>query len=259
MNARASIFAAPGGSFLTVFQVSGGLELEGLRHVLKYSDSGRRRTYAIARRMYSANEQVGNEVTKRMQSSDVQRHVGEVIRRRREQLSMSLRTLAEKVDFSPSFISQVENGQVSPSISSLERICLALGLTLSKLFEAADTREAGLVMRTADRRSLTSEWSRASIESLIVSGSSLWFEPLMIALDPQGTSGKKLHSKPEEEFAIVFEGQIILNLDGKEYRMERGDSVVIPSNTPHRWANESSEPASIVLVTRASGRPLGSA
>jgi transcriptional regulator with XRE-family HTH domain len=43
---------------------------------------------------------------------------------------MSLRGLAEKTNFSPSFISQVENGQAPPSISSMERIALALGVLL---------------------------------------------------------------------------------------------------------------------------------
>lgn len=191
-----------------------------------------------------------------MALSSVQQYVGEVIRRRREQLGLSVRALADKVDFSPSFISQVENGQVSPSISSLERIGFAIGLTLSKLFEAADTREGG-VLRTEERRCLTSEWSRAKIESLSAGGSALWLEPLMITIDPQGTSGKKPHSKPEEEFAIVFEGEVLLNLDGREYRMERGDSVLIPSNTPHRWANESTQPVSIVLVTHVSSRAPG--
>jgi len=185
--------------------------------------------------------------------SSVQQYVGGVIRRRREQLGLSVRTLAEKVDFSPSFISQVENGQVSPSIASLERIGFAVGLTLSRLFEAADTREPAVV-RAGERRSLSSEWSRATIESLGPSGPTLWLEPLMITLSPQGTSGKKLHSKPEEEFAMVFEGQVTLNLDGKEYCMERGDSVLIPPDTPHRWANENTQPVSILVVTHASGR-----
>jgi XRE family transcriptional regulator, regulator of sulfur utilization len=35
--------------------------------------------------------------------------------------------LASKCGFSPSFISQVELGQASPSIASLDRIALALG------------------------------------------------------------------------------------------------------------------------------------
>ena len=191
-----------------------------------------------------------------MALSSVQQYVGEVIRRRREQLGLSVRALAEKVDFSPSFISQVENGQVSPSISSLERIGFAIGLTLSKLFEAADTREVGVV-RSEERRCLTSEWSRAKIESLSTSGSALWLEPLMITIDPQGTSGSKPHSKPDEEFAIVFEGEILLNLDGTEYLMERGDSVLIPADRPHRWTNGSTKPVSIVLVTHASHRTLG--
>jgi transcriptional regulator with XRE-family HTH domain len=185
--------------------------------------------------------------------SGIQQHVGEVIRRRREDLGMSVRILAEKVGFSPSFISQVENGQVSPSISSLERIGFAVGLTLSKLFEAADTRQSAVV-RARERTSFPSEWSRAKIESLSPSGSALWLEPLMITINPQGVSGKNVHSKPEEEFAIVFDGQVLLNLDDKQYRLDRGDSVLIPANTPHRWANESSQPVSILTVTHAPGR-----
>lgn len=185
--------------------------------------------------------------------SGVQQHVGEVIRRRREDFGLSVRSLAGKVGFSPSFISQVENGQVSPSISSLERIGLAVGLTLAKLFEAADTRQSA-VIRARERTSFPSEWSRAKIESLSPSGSALWLEPLMITINPQGISGKNLHSKPEEEFAIVFDGQVLLNLDEKEYRLDCGDSVLIPANTPHRWTNESSQPVSILTVTHAPGR-----
>jgi quercetin dioxygenase-like cupin family protein len=76
----------------------------------------------------------------------------------------------------------------------------------------------------------------------------------MITINPQGTSGKKPHSKPEGEFAIVFEGVVLLNLDGKDYLMHSGDSVLVPPDTPHRWSNESSQPVSIVMVTYAPGR-----
>jgi quercetin dioxygenase-like cupin family protein len=185
--------------------------------------------------------------------SALQAYVGDVIRRRREKLGLSVRALAEKVDFSPSFISQVENGQVSPSISSLERIGLAVGLTLAKVFEAAGTPESAVV-RASGRRSLLSEWSRARIESLIPGGSAVWLEPLLVTIDPQGTSGKKVHSKPDEEFAIIFEGQVLLNLDEEEYRLDRGDSVFIRANTPHRWVNDSTGPVSILMVTYAGRR-----
>jgi len=54
-------------------------------------------------------------------------NVGERIRQLRLGLGMSVRTLAAKTGFSPSLISQAENGQVTPSIGSLERIPWPLG------------------------------------------------------------------------------------------------------------------------------------
>jgi transcriptional regulator with XRE-family HTH domain len=56
--------------------------------------------------------------------------IGEVLRQLRERQGLSLRTLAGRAGFSASFLSQLENGQVSPSIASLDRIAAELGVTL---------------------------------------------------------------------------------------------------------------------------------
>ena len=56
------------------------------------------------------------------QPSPAEQHVGEAIRRLREGQRLSVRTLASKSGFSASFISQVELGQASPSLASLDRI-----------------------------------------------------------------------------------------------------------------------------------------
>jgi ribosome-binding protein aMBF1 (putative translation factor) len=53
-----------------------------------------------------------------MSASLTQQAVGEYVRRLRTGRSLSVRELAARTGFSPSFISQVENGQASPSISS---------------------------------------------------------------------------------------------------------------------------------------------
>ena len=101
----------------------------------------------------------------------LQQHlVGEHLRQARLQLGMTLRTLARQTGFSPSFMSQVENGQVSPSISSMERIARAVGLTLGEFFDSVTGGEGGLIVRVADRGSLSSRWSAAEIEVLEVVG-----------------------------------------------------------------------------------------
>ena|ERR1039457_6970213 len=49
----------------------------------------------------------------------IEQTLGASLRRLREEQRVSLRALAERADISPSFLSQIENGQCSPSISAL--------------------------------------------------------------------------------------------------------------------------------------------
>lgn len=58
---------------------------------------------------------------------------------------MSLRALGEVTGFSASFLSQVENGLASPSISSMEKIAAALGVTLWQFFQVAEVPRANIV------------------------------------------------------------------------------------------------------------------
>jgi transcriptional regulator with XRE-family HTH domain len=67
-------------------------------------------------------------------------NVGERMRQLRRGLGMSVRALATTTGFSPSLISQAENNQVTPSIGSLERIAMALGVNLSQFFAEPETR-----------------------------------------------------------------------------------------------------------------------
>jgi transcriptional regulator with XRE-family HTH domain len=89
-----------------------------------------------------------------------QQVVGDHVHRLRVETGMSLRMLAKQTGFSASFISQLENGQVSPSISSMEKIATALGVTLGQFFASGDGGEGGLIVRAADRETLSSGWSK---------------------------------------------------------------------------------------------------
>jgi transcriptional regulator with XRE-family HTH domain len=64
--------------------------------------------------------------------------VGAVVRQLREARGLTLRAVAERAGFSASFMSQVKNEQASPSISSMEQIAAALGVTLGEFFQTAE-------------------------------------------------------------------------------------------------------------------------
>jgi transcriptional regulator with XRE-family HTH domain len=102
-------------------------------------------------------------------------NVGECIRQLRLSIGMLARALAAKTGFSPSLISQVEHGQVMPSIGSLEHIAMALGGTLGKFFVEPVAKAAGVV-RASARQKLTSTWSRFSLRPRRLPGEGRWSE-----------------------------------------------------------------------------------
>jgi transcriptional regulator with XRE-family HTH domain len=176
-----------------------------------------------------------------------EQRVGELIRELRTQQELSLRTLAARAGFSPSFLSQVENGQASPSISSLERIAHSLGITIGDFFRA--TAGSAVVVRTDERAALTSSWSHARIEALGPTGPGHVFEPLMIILEPGGQSGGRPYARGGDEFAFVHAGELVLTLGERVYRLTGGDAATFPAETPHRWENVGREPALIVAIS----------
>jgi transcriptional regulator with XRE-family HTH domain len=184
-----------------------------------------------------------------------QQAVGNHLRRLRTQAGMSVRALAKKTGFSASFMSQVENGQVSPSIHSMEEIAAALGVGLGEFFVAASDGEGGLVVRAASRQTLGSRWSNAEIEALIASGSIARLEAILITLRPGGRSGKHPYPHAREEFAFVLQGSVILVLGPEEYRLRRGDSATILPGELRLWRNDSATTAKVLVITSPIGNP----
>jgi transcriptional regulator with XRE-family HTH domain len=174
--------------------------------------------------------------------------LGERVRTLRVERGISVRTLATKAGFSPSFISQLENGQVSPSIASLERIAEALGTALVGFFDATSSTKNQIV-RFKNRQRLTSSWSRAKIEVLGPMGGPSRPDAVMITLSPGGRSGKNPSAHSGEEFALVFDGRITLTLGSEIHELHRGDAVTFSSETPHLWENKSSGIARILIVS----------
>jgi XRE family transcriptional regulator, regulator of sulfur utilization len=178
----------------------------------------------------------------------IEETLGNSLRYLREQQGISLRALAERVDFSASFLSQIENGQCSPSISSMEKIANALGVTLGQFFLSANQRAATIV-RASDRAHMALDWSRAEIASLGSLNSPSQFRASMVMIQGGGLTGKHPSPSISDEFAMVFEGKVVLNLPEGEQVLERGDSVTLVAGTPRQWRNESDSMVEILLIS----------
>jgi XRE family transcriptional regulator, regulator of sulfur utilization len=178
----------------------------------------------------------------------LEQSLGEAIRRLRDRQRQSVRTLASKCGFSPSFISQVELNQASPSLSSLERIAAGLGVTLGEFFHTAE-RSGPELVRSSQRPMLQSGWSRSQIESLGNPGVGNRLEVLLVTMRPEGTSGSRLHTSNTELFMMVLAGSVRLELVDGTQVLRRGDAITIPAGMPHRWENKGTKDTQLLTVT----------
>ncbi len=178
-----------------------------------------------------------------------ERRLGGVVRRLREGQGLTLRAVAERTGFSASFLSQVENDQASPSISSMERIAAALGVTLSEFFQTAERESVAKIVRASARQTLYSQWSRARIESLASGELNGRLHPVVVTMKPGGSSGKRPHPAPFEEFALVLSGSVVLTTEDSEQVLGTGDAVTIRAGALRRWHNPTQEPTQVIVVS----------
>ena len=77
----------------------------------------------------------GSEITITFPGKETLTDIGSRLKKIRTGLGMSQKELADSVDLTPSFISQLENNQISPSLSSFMQLCAALGVNPGQFLE----------------------------------------------------------------------------------------------------------------------------
>jgi transcriptional regulator with XRE-family HTH domain len=68
---------------------------------------------------------------------DIKLKIGQRIKELREKAEMSQKDLAYSADLDRSYIASIENGQRNVSIVNIEKIAVALGVSLKELFNDA--------------------------------------------------------------------------------------------------------------------------
>ncbi len=77
----------------------------------------------------------------RLSEQALRESLGNGIRERRKALGLTLAQMAQRTNVSLGYLSQIELGKNSASIETLYRICLALGMKMSELFQAVQGKD----------------------------------------------------------------------------------------------------------------------
>lgn len=173
--------------------------------------------------------------------------LGARLRELRVRRELSVRTLAKRTGFSPSFISQMEADAVSPSLASLERIAGELGVTLGQLFTSLESAPRTVVHR-AERQSYESVWSRSIVEVLADAVPGRKMSAVQVTVTPGGASGRRAAPSPHDTFALVLSGALVLTTEEGSVELGEGDAAYILEGTAFSWENRGEEPAELLVV-----------
>ncbi|MEU4077062.1 transcriptional regulator [Streptomyces venezuelae] len=173
--------------------------------------------------------------------------VGRVIRSCRKERGVSMAVLAARSGLSQPFLSQLERGLATPSLSSIYRIAEALDVTPGTFLRPPG--RPGAVSHESDPQTIrVNETAGQVAQVLIPGGRSTVMEAYEHHFDPgQGERGWFEH--PGEDFLYVLAGEIVLEVEGEEpLTLRAGQSAHHRGEVPHRCRLSGTEPARTLLV-----------
>lgn len=171
--------------------------------------------------------------------------LGSKIRALRQRLKLTLGDVAERASLSKPFLSQVERGLASPSITSLSGIARALGVNLQYFVETPSEERS--VCRGDQLRFFSFADSSNLFARLTNAPQGRQLEAILVKMPP-GQTRSEVSTHAGEEFLYVLSGKLALTLEGKTFTLDAGDSAHYQSTVPHRWSNPVPEETVLVWV-----------
>ena len=158
--------------------------------------------------------------------------LGSKIRKMRISKKINLTAFAKKIGKTPSYLSQVERGRASPSITALREISKALDVPVFYLLIDDGGRQSAIV-RKNERKVFQFPKSHLTYE-LLSPDLSDQIEVIRTRIEPGATTSSKPLSHKGEEYTLVMEGKMKIQVGDKFFVLEEGDSIYYFASIPHK-------------------------
>ena len=170
--------------------------------------------------------------------------VGRKLRAVRLAFGLSQRELAKRASVTNGMISLIEQGRVSPSVGSLQKILTAVPMTMAEFFTRDLESHVDVVFRSGDLPDV----GTGAIQYRLVAASrrDRKMSILWETYEPDSDTGEDLLTHSGEEGGVVVEGELELTVAGRTWLLGPGDAYYFDSRLPHRFRNPGKVAARIV-------------
>lgn len=172
--------------------------------------------------------------------------IGEKIKQLRIKNELTQEELADRAELSKGFISQLERDMTSPSIQSLTDLLECLGTNMKEFF--SDQGDERVVFGKNDFYTKQYKEDKYEIEWIIPNAQKNNMEPILLTFEQDGVYDySEGHSG--EEFGYVISGSVLLDIEGKEHKVHKGETFYYSGSKSHIIKNRSKTKTQVLLVS----------
>jgi transcriptional regulator with XRE-family HTH domain len=161
--------------------------------------------------------------------------IGAQVRELRGALGLTMADLARSAGLSVGMLSKIENGQTSPSLSTLQALAGALNMPLASFFAKYDEKREASFVKAGEGLTIDRRGSRSGhIYQLLGASlrSAVRMEPYLITLD-EDSDAYPIFQHAGVEFLYMLEGAVAYRHGAETYVMRPGDALFFDAEAPH--------------------------
>ena len=193
----------------------------------------------MAASQQSAKVELGQDPHATMEGSEkaLEVSIGREVNAFRKQQNITVAELAAATNLSIGMLSKIENGNTSPSLSTLQVISKALSVPLTAFFRQYEEQRSAVHTKAGAGAQIEREGTRAGHQYNLLghiggNSSGIIVEPYLITLDSESDTFKTFqHSGIETIF--MLEGEVDYLHGNKIYSLKPGDTLFFDADAPH--------------------------
>ena len=161
--------------------------------------------------------------------------IGNKLKDIRNKRNLSLDEVTKLTGVSKAMLGQIERGQSNPTVSTLWKIATGLKVSFSLFID--ENQDDLKVIYQNDISPIIEDNNRMRLYPIFPFDANKGFEIFTIELEPGCNHISTPHNDGVEEYIIVTEGQIEININDKKFILQKGNSIRFMANKPHTYKN----------------------
>ncbi|WP_432409405.1 helix-turn-helix domain-containing protein [Wukongibacter sp. M2B1] len=161
--------------------------------------------------------------------------IGENLKRLRNERNLSLSQLAELSNISKVMLSQIEKGETNPTINTIWKIAAGLNIPYTSLLERQ--QQDAYVIKKSDIVSQITDDGQYRLYCYYSNTPHHNFELFQMELDEGCRYTSVGHPEKSEEYLMVLEGQLTLEINNETFILNADDTITFTASAKHVYFN----------------------